>query len=551
MRRDSFRSSAISFLTIGVAVLASSTSLATQPTHVIWQAQGSSTVVCIAPIQDINNDGVQDIVFESYGGGGPSGVDHVFAISGASSGTGTVIWSARPIGGASSGGGWGDFCLHASPDLNGDGKQDVLLGTAWGGRTAFALNGTSGTTMWRFDTYSMSPPTPPESGWVYDMSSLGSDFTGDGVPEVVFAVGSYNEGLYCANGATGAILWYFRGPDAFDFCESIADVNNDGVRDVAALVTDNYPTVYVFSGRGNNGQPRIIWQASLTNALWSACEIPQPGGQPATVVVGCWDNMLHAYNAATGAARWTGNVGNPVERIVAVPDVNGDGIKDIAVGSWDNAGLVYSGASGARIWRTPVGTLNGGDCWSCDSVGDTNGDGIADVAFGSFDTNAYLMDGRTGAILWSRGVGDRVMSIRGTADLNGNGSPDVVAGTQWLTGYPTGGKLFCFDGNDALAGVDGGIAASKVRMEVQPNPFGGQAKWSFSLDRPAARARLEIFDPSGRLVRVVRDGPASGPTSSIWDGRADDGRAMPAGLYLGRLTADGRLIGTRRVVRLQ
>ena len=46
------------------------------------------------------------------------------------------------------------------------------------------LLGQSGATFWKFDTYSQSPPTPPNSGWIYAMDSLGSDLTGDGVPEV-------------------------------------------------------------------------------------------------------------------------------------------------------------------------------------------------------------------------------------------------------------------------------------------------------------------------------------------------------------------------------
>ncbi len=537
---------------IAIAALAIGNADATQSTRLLWKAAGVENVVSIAWIADIDGDSKADVLFESYDAG-PSGVDHLFAISGASSGEGTVIWSARPLGGPSNSGGYGEYCLQVAPDMTGDGRHDILYGSAWGGRSAFLLDGSTGETLWSFDTYSDSPPTPPESGWVYAVTSLGSDIDGDGIDEVLFCAGSDNDGLYCADGATGAILWFHRGEDAFDQVISIADIDEDGIRDVAACQTDNYPKVKVFSGRpGVGGTPVSRWSASLGNAIWSACEIERQG-EPNTLVAGCWDGTIRGYNAQTGAARWTGTVGDAVQRVVTIPDVNGDGTSDIAVGSWDNAGRVHSGADGALIWRTPVGTVNGGDCWTCDSVGDTNGDGVDDVAFGSFDLNAYLMDGRTGAVLWHYFVNDRVLSIRGVPDVTGNGVPEVAVGTQYQYGSAHGGECWLLEGNDdvlpAAAGEAGGSAS---RLAVEPNPTRDLSRWTIHLSRPLKRARLEIFDPSGRRVRTLVDGELpSGATRLDWDGRAEDGRVAAAGVYLGRLLAGGRQIEARRVVLLR
>ncbi|MBD3334832.1 MAG: PQQ-binding-like beta-propeller repeat protein, partial [Candidatus Eisenbacteria bacterium] len=44
------------------------------------------------------------------------------------------------------------------------GHQDVLLGTAWGGRTAYAVDGVTGDVLWKFDTYSDSPSAPETTG---------------------------------------------------------------------------------------------------------------------------------------------------------------------------------------------------------------------------------------------------------------------------------------------------------------------------------------------------------------------------------------------------
>jgi hypothetical protein len=143
-----------------------------------------------------------------------------------------MLWSARPIGGASSGGGYGDNCLRLGPDLNGDSFPEILLGAAWGGRTAYSLNGLSGSTLWSFDTYAQYGST--YSGWIYAMDSLGSDLTGDGVPEIVFCSGSSNDRVHCVNGATGALVWPYYGQDAFMDVLSCQDIDEDGIRDVIA-----------------------------------------------------------------------------------------------------------------------------------------------------------------------------------------------------------------------------------------------------------------------------------------------------------------------------
>jgi hypothetical protein len=79
-----------------------------------------------------------------------------------------------------------------------------------------------------------------------------------------------------------------------------------------------------------------------------------------------------------------------------------------------------------------------------------------------------------------------------------------------------------------------------------PNPSRGATR--FALDLPqSGEVRLQIFDPAGRRVAVVFDGPlAAGRHTMIWDGRLSGGR-VAAGVYFGRLDALGR-VETRRLV---
>jgi outer membrane protein assembly factor BamB len=539
-----------SVLTLAGLTFSAAAAFATQPTRLLWQRSGVENVVSIAAIEDIDQDAVPEVLFESYYAGAPA-TDHLFAVSGASAGTGEVIWSARPLGGPSNSGGYGEYCLRISPDLTGDGASDVLYGAAWGNRSAFLLNGATGATVWSFDTYADSPPNPPVSGWIYAIAPLGSDLTDDGLPEVVFCAGSDNHCVYCANGSNGQILWHYRGQDAFDFVDSIGDVNDDGVRDVLAAQTDTAPRVFVFSGAGGpSGTAQILWSVSQPSAVWSCCELVLPEPAAPTIVVGCWDGNLRGYEARAGGLRWTAPVGDPVMRVVPIADVSGDGIDDIGVGSWDNAGRVHSGADGQNLWRTPVGTLNGGDCWTCDPVGDTNGDGRADLAVGSFDEKVYLMDGVTGAVLWNATLGDRVFCVRGVPDLTGNGIPDVAAGTQYLNG--SGGICYTFEGNDAITvSAPAACIGTTVALTAHPNPSHGAVRLAFEIDSPATDAGLDLFDLRGRRVATLHTGPAGpGRTEVVWDGAGRWNLPLPAGIYLARLRLDDRPGGVARVVRL-
>lgn len=83
-----------------------------------------------------------------------------------------------------------------------------------------------------------------------------------------------------------------------------------------------------------------------------------------------------------------------------------------------------------------------------------------------------------------------------------------------------------------------------------PNPFESVTSIRFDLARPAS-VRLEIFDVTGRLVRVLMNGlqKSEGRYSAAWDGRGDDGAYTKAGIYLCRLIA-GSFVATRPVTRL-
>ncbi|TET47228.1 T9SS type A sorting domain-containing protein [candidate division TA06 bacterium] len=93
-------------------------------------------------------------------------------------------------------------------------------------------------------------------------------------------------------------------------------------------------------------------------------------------------------------------------------------------------------------------------------------------------------------------------------------------------------------GGKQTAGVEPGIPKVFALSQNSPNPFSRETTISFSL--PAAmKAKLRIYDPSGRVVAtLVDEDKEPGLYSVSWDGRAEDGKKVVSGAYFVRLEAE-------------
>ena len=103
-------------------------------------------------------------------------------------------------------------------------------------------------------------------------------------------------------------------------------------------------------------------------------------------------------------------------------------------------------------------------------------------------------------------------------------------------------RIVAYDPAMQPAPVAVGDAAVPPRLALgapSPNPASGRVRLDFALPR-AGGARMEILDLAGRRVRGVFDGTLGAGTHVFhWDGRRDGGKALAAGIYLIRLSADG------------
>ncbi len=95
--------------------------------------------------------------------------------------------------------------------------------------------------------------------------------------------------------------------------------------------------------------------------------------------------------------------------------------------------------------------------------------------------------------------------------------------------------------------------AETFRLQLapsQPNPFDGDTHIRFVMPH-AGQATLQVFDPSGRLVRTLVSGALpAGPHTIGWEGADNAGRSVSSGLYYYRLRTDAGSL-RRSVVVLQ
>jgi hypothetical protein len=517
------------------------------PGQQIWSYQGVENVVSCTAIDDIDGDGFQEVVAESYDAGAPQ-EDHLFCISGSGFSDGSVIWSARPIGGPSNSGGYGDDCLKVTDDLNGNGTNDLLYGTAWGSRSVFALEGTTGETIWSYDTYAHPP-----SGWIYSVCSI-PDLNGDSIPEVLAGAGSDANAGYCFDGASGSLLWKKQATDVIYAAVAVNDINDDGVPDAVFGSGDNDDKVYCISG-ASSGSPQQIWMYNTNGASVMSMDrihdIDDDGYDD--VIVGSWYNnnriiALSGHSTSSPDTIWTAGVGYPVMKVVTCDDLDGDSYEDVLVASWSSYAEAISGRDGTSIWRY----FCGDDVWAIYWTHDITGDGIVDVAAGSFTGSVFLLNGASGQLIWQSPSEAKIFTVRPIKDVNGDGYDDIIAGQQMLSG--SGGRFFVISGGTVdQTGIDDenvAVPYSHALVANYPNPFNAGTTIKFALPSPG-RVSLDIYNIVGQRIKtLVDDFREAGEHSVVWDARDDSGVNVSTGVYFYRLsTGDIRASGKMMLIK--
>jgi hypothetical protein len=518
-----------------------------------------------APAGDVNGDGFGDIIVSAplYDGPYQDG-GRAWVYFGSPSGLSpTAGWTAS-----------GDqaFCKFGSAvasagDVNRDGYDDVLVSAPFHGGTHYVgegrvylfLGGPSGP--------STSPDWMAEGGQYsaemgFGLASAG-DVNGDGYDDVIVGAHGYQgaagewegEAMVFLGGPAGLSptpVWTVTGGLAdSNFGMAVAsagDVNHDGYDDVLV----GAPCYGDPQGGPLSGGRAFFYLGSpsgpLTTPAWQA----GPGQRYAS------------YGGVQGAG-----------------DLNGDGYDDIMVGApkFDSNGrgdegrvFVYFGyATGPSAAPSQVLRTGEGGAWfgySLGRAGDVNHDGYSDVIVGAplgrFNLThegwAIVVMGSPAGLETDEGWYEHGCQaecyygggVSSAGDINGDGFADILVGAP---GYDDGevdeGRacVYCGPGlGDPTSSAPAAPShlAGPERLKC-PNPLCAGDEIIYTLERPA-RADLEVWDLSGRLVTRLATVGSPGTHSVIWPATDDAGREIPRGVYFVRFTSDRSSIARRFVL---
>jgi hypothetical protein len=381
-------------------------------------------------VADLNGDGRPDLAVgtETFDANGTPTGDKLEVLLG--SGDGTFGPPAAYLVGAG-------INLLAVADLNGDGRPDLAVGTLGGGLEV--LLGTGDGTF--------GPPATYLPGALIN-SLVTADFNGDGRPDLAVATETFDENgnptgsklevlLGSGDGTFGPPATYLAGVDVTSL--AVADLNGDGRPDLAVGTSGGGLEVLLETGDGTFGPPATYLPGAFINSLATADF--NGDGRP-DLAVGTDDGVEVLLGAGDGTfgPPATSTAGAGVNSL-AVADLNGDGRPDLAVVNDQGVEVLLGAGDGA--FGPPATYLAGAFATSL-AVADLNGDGRPDLAVGTDSGVEVLLgagDGTFGPPA-SYLAGALVNSLA-VADLNGDGRPDLVVGTDTpdANGNVAGGNL--------------------------------------------------------------------------------------------------------------
>ncbi|MEO1554850.1 MAG: DUF4214 domain-containing protein, partial [Pseudomonadota bacterium] len=354
-------------------------------------------------------------------------------------------------------------------DIDNDGKDEIFVGAVKaldenaneirpGG--LIVLEDTGGV-KWSQTFPALSGPDPL-TGLTYNSTSVTtapvfSDLNGDGQIEIVVGVGADNRNEFAPAGQPGDlggvyaldkdgnILWFHQTEDAFGLQSDPNDPESPSGPD----------------GRpdGIYGTPRIF-------------DIDADGQRE--VIVAAWDHYLYVLNGRDGSVEFTVDLHDTAGATPAIADLDFDGLFEIIVPADitanERAGLPQQGGilhvtnnyghQTVSGWDTQVGTSTSAEfrgkfeeqsLWSSPTTADLDNNGTLEIIQG---TGNFFQDERgqyvkvwntDGSLRFQLDTQGRVLASPLVADLDGNGSKEIIAAT--LTGHvyawtPGGAQIF-------------------------------------------------------------------------------------------------------------
>lgn len=407
-----------------------------------------SSPKAITSIPDINGDGVADVIIASED-------DYIRCFNGNDDAEGTVLWEHEIYSGSL----YHQNELTITEDIDGDGYQDVVIGTPWGDRSIYTLSGKTGEVIWKHDTHEYG-----DGGWVYQVD-CSYDYNNDGMVDVLAATGDDADDtgpkrVYCLDAYTGDSIWecYLAGP-GFSVI-GVEDFTGDGQPDVIAGAANDLETegkVYGINGATGG----IMWMfTTFGSSVWALAQIDDISGDGIPdVLAGDFSGYFYGLNVVNGNQVYGYSMGTVIIlRFETLGDVNGDGHPDVLPAHSGSTARVINPMTGGFVWSHPLADKS----WCVARSSDISGDGIDDVFIGTLYTNnmCYFLNGTDGSELAAVTMNYPVDALAAIPDITEDGSMEMVAGLR----------------NGDVIVLSGGLHAAQMEHDVHITSL--REKWN-------------------------------------------------------------------------
>jgi hypothetical protein len=519
----------------------------------------------VAGAGDVNGDGYADVVVGATGYvNGESGEGAAYVYLGGPAGVNAT--PHRIYEGNQTGANMG-VSVAGAGDVNGDGYSDVIVGAdlidqiisqfpplSWpDAGEVFAFYGGPGGLPASANWVGGGNASFPQFG--HSVSTAG-DVDGDGYADIVVGANNYSSGEGAAyvfrggaSGLSASPYWSRTGGQASaNFGSSVTfagDVNGDGLSDVSigAVFFDNGQqdegTVSVFggplSGPSATTPLRVLEGnsafANLGHAVGFGGDVNGDGFSDVFAGAPGFSDLAYRQGQARlfyGNLRFNGTDALPKAPLMrhagtsqpyALLDRTSGG------GSFDVSAIATTAAGRGRVrleWEVkPLGTA---------------------FSFGGVGRGSWQSSGSPGApVRLAANVGAApalLMHWRARVTTHSPFFPH----SPWYSPQGNGAQQTDLRVGTSLTAIGGGTPpppASALQVRAIPNPFNPRTVIEWSLPR-AGMLSVRIYDPRGREIAVLREGPAeAGPGSVEWDGRSVAGEPVPSGVYLARVSGAG------------
>lgn len=305
-----------------------------------------------------------------------------------------------------------------SADLHGTGIDTALI---WDSNT-YNING--------IDSYYRIIPDAeyayPSHTLYYEKSfdnvsiygTAADDINGDGIFEIV--TWDDNGSIYLLNGTNGALLWSVQIPSTV---QKVDIGNMDGADWLDIVLFDDNDDFYILSG--NNGA-QIGTISNPTNFYPQNFYIEDFNtGQSNEEIAILWQDATHIflgwYNH-DGTLHYKCNMNITANvHYMAVGDITGDGLPDVAIGGSNEAVVVYRGTNGAFYSIRGTGGSSVYDL----IIGNFTGDAYADFVWMDNSYDLHLVNGGTNSEIYELNTIYLVIDFV-AGDLDGDEKDELV-----------------------------------------------------------------------------------------------------------------------------